>query len=116
MRLVYYLPSLEASGGLERIITFKANYFAEQGNEVTIITSELGDRKPYFPLSPQIRHIDLGVAFDYPYSQSRLIKLLQISIPLSSFPKKVCQSITGTPSGYYHIYFTTGTKFYKQTG
>ena len=78
MRLVYYLPSLEASGGLERIITFKANYFAEQGNEVTIITSELGDRKPYFPLSPQVRHIDLGVAFDYPYSQSRLIKLLNI--------------------------------------
>lgn len=88
MRLIYYLPSLEAPGGLERIITFKANYFAEQGNEVTIITSELGDHKPYFPLSPQVRHIDLGVAFDYPYSQSRLIKLLKYPFRYHRFRKR----------------------------
>ena len=41
MRIVYYLPSLYAPGGLERIITFKANYFAEhlEGYEIYILTS-----------------------------------------------------------------------------
>ena len=29
MKIVYYLPSLVATGGIERIVTFKANYFAE---------------------------------------------------------------------------------------
>ena len=29
MKIAYYLPSLQAPGGIERIVTFKANYFAE---------------------------------------------------------------------------------------
>ena len=29
MKIAYYLPSLYAPGGLERIVTFKANYLAE---------------------------------------------------------------------------------------
>lgn len=88
MKIAYYLPSLEAPGGLERIITFKANYFAEHGDDVTIITSELEGRKPYFPLSPQVRHIDLGVPFDYPYSQSRAIKILKYPFRYYRFRKR----------------------------
>lgn len=88
MKILYYLPSLEAPGGLERIITFKANYFAEHGEEVTIVTSEMGERRPYFPLSPQIRHIDLHVPIDYPYNQSRLKKLLKYPFRYHRFRKK----------------------------
>ena len=42
MKIVYYLPSPYAPGGLERIITFKANFFAEhlEGYEIYILTSE----------------------------------------------------------------------------
>ena len=42
MKIAYYLPSLQAPGGIERIVTFKANYFAEhfEGYDITIITSE----------------------------------------------------------------------------
>ena len=93
MKLVYYLPSLEAPGGLERIITFKANYFAEHGDEVTIITSESGGRKPYFPLSPRVAHIDLGVAFDYPYSQSRLTKLIKYPFRYYRFRKRFARTL-----------------------
>lgn len=89
MKLVYYLPSLEAPGGLERIITFKANYFAEQGNDITIVTSELEGRKPYFPLSSQVRHIDLGVPFDYPYNQTRLLKLIKYPFRYHRFRKRL---------------------------
>ena len=42
MKIVYYLPALYGAGGLERIITFKANYLAEhwKGSEIYILTSE----------------------------------------------------------------------------
>ncbi len=93
MKLVYYLPSLEAPGGLERIITFKAGYFAEQGNDVTILTSELGDRKPYFPLSPKVKHIDLGIAFDYPYNQSHFTKLLKYPFRYRCFQKRFTKTL-----------------------
>ena len=50
MKIAYYLPSLYAPGGLERIVTFKANYLAEhcEGYEVYIITSEQRDRQIHF--------------------------------------------------------------------
>lgn len=59
------MPSLYTSGGLERIISFKANYLADKfGYDVTILTSEQQSKKPYYPLSNRVNHIDLGVVFD----------------------------------------------------
>lgn len=79
MRIVYYLPSLYAPGGLERIITFKANYLAEHFDnyEVYIVTSEQVGKQPHFQLSPKVKHIDLNVPFDWPFNQSRLGKLVK---------------------------------------
>ncbi len=77
MKIVYYLPSLYISGGLERIITCKANYFAEhlKDSEVCIITSEQNNKKPYFKLSPLIQLIDINVLIDTPVNQNKFIKL-----------------------------------------
>lgn len=78
MKIAYYLPSLYAPGGLERIITFKANYFANcgAGHEVYIITSEQGDRPEFYPLSDMVRRIDLDVPFDEPFNRPRWKKIL----------------------------------------
>lgn len=50
MNIAYYLPSLSTPGGLERIITFKANYFAENLKDctVTIITSEQQNKPSFY--------------------------------------------------------------------
>ncbi len=79
MRIVYYLPSLHIPGGLERIITFKANYFADHypDYQVYILTSEQMGKCPHFPLSSNVTHIDLGVNFDWPFNQSRISKLIK---------------------------------------
>ena len=79
MKIVYYLPALYAPGGLERIITFKANYFADhlEGYEIYILTSEQIGRPIYYNLSPKVKHIDLNVPFDWPFNQSRINKLLK---------------------------------------
>ena len=43
IKLVYCIPGLYASGGMERVLTLKANYLAEKlGYDVTIILTEIG--------------------------------------------------------------------------
>lgn len=90
MKIVYYLPSLYAPGGLERIITFKANYFAEhcEEDEIYIITSEQIGRKEFFPLSPKVKRIDLGVPFDWPFNQSRIGKILKYPFRFQKFKQR----------------------------
>ncbi len=90
MKIVYYLPSLHAPGGLERIITFKANYFAEhfENYEVFVVTSEQVGMKPFFELSPKVKHIDLDVTFDWPFQQSRLSKILKYPARYRRFKKR----------------------------
>lgn len=90
MKIAYYLPSLYAPGGLERIVTFKANYLAEhcEGYEVYIITSEQRDREIHFALSPKVKHIDIDVAFDWPFNQSTISKLLKYPFRYHKFRKR----------------------------
>ena len=67
MKIVYIIHGLYNSGGMERILTEKANVFvSEFGDEVTIITSEQKGRKPFFPLDGRVRVIDLGVNYHLP--------------------------------------------------
>ena len=96
MRIVYYLPSLYAPGGLERIITFKANYFAEhlEGYEIYILTSEQVGRPIYYDLSPKVRHIDLNVPFDWPFNQSRVSKLLKYPYRYRLFKQRLSKTLT----------------------
>ena len=91
MKIAYYLPSLQAPGGIERIVTFKANYFAEhfEGYDITIITSEQMGTAPHFPLSPKVKHIDLGVSFDLPYSQSIVSKVLKYPFRYYRFKQRL---------------------------
>lgn len=89
MKIVYYLPSLYTAGGLERIITLKANYFADHfGYSVTIITSEQQGRNPYYELSKNVNHVDLDVPFDLPENQSRIRKLFSYPFKYYLFKKK----------------------------
>ena len=74
MKIAYCIKSLHVAGGMERVITAKANYLVEQGHEVAIITTETMGRKPFFPLHPSIQQIDLGVNYDCIDTSSRLKK------------------------------------------
>lgn len=65
MKIVYCIPSLHNSGGMERVLTQKANYLADKaGYEVYIITSSQKNRKPFFSLSKKIKLIDLGIDYE----------------------------------------------------
>lgn len=64
-KIVYCTPALYMAGGVERVLTLKANYFAEQfGYDVTIILTE-GNGKPLaYPLSDKIKVINLDINFE----------------------------------------------------
>lgn len=65
LKIVYVTPALYMAGGVERVLTLKANYFAElYGYDVTIILTE-GKGKPlFYPLSDKIKVINLDVGFE----------------------------------------------------
>lgn len=89
IKVLYYLPSLYTAGGLERIITLKANYFAEKlGYTVIILTSEQGARAPYYPLSDKIKLIDLNIHFDINSNKSILINVLRYPFKYYLFRKR----------------------------
>ena len=65
LKIVYCTPALYMAGGVERVLTLKANYFAEHfGYDITIILTE-GKNKPlFYPLSDRIKIVNLNVNFE----------------------------------------------------
>lgn len=64
MRIAYCMSCLCSSGGVDRVVSVKANYLADVlGYEVAIITTDQRGREPFFELSPKIKIIDLGINY-----------------------------------------------------
>ena len=65
LKLVYITPALYMAGGVERVLTLKANYFAEQfGYDITIILTEGKDKPLFYPLSDKIKAVNLNIGFE----------------------------------------------------
>jgi len=63
--IVYCTPSLYIPGGVERVLTTKANYLADvAGYTVYIILTDGQNKPPYYPLSSRIRLIRLDIDFE----------------------------------------------------
>lgn len=77
LKLVYITPALYMAGGVERVLTLKANYFAEHfGYDITIILTE-GKGKPlFYPLSDKIKVVNLDVNFEELWDCSFIKKCL----------------------------------------
>ena len=65
LKIVYVTPALYMAGGVERVLSLKASYFAEHfGYDITIILTE-GKGKPlFYPLSNKIKVINLNIGFE----------------------------------------------------
>lgn len=68
MRIAYCIPTLYIAGGMERVLTLKANYLAAlPGYEIAIIITDGKDKKPYFPLNSSIMVHQLDINFEDMY-------------------------------------------------
>ncbi|MBD1422495.1 glycosyltransferase family 4 protein [Sphingobacterium chuzhouense] len=63
MKIVYNILGTFNSGGMERVLANKANYFVAQGLEVAIVTTDQQGRSPYFPLNEAIQLHDLDINY-----------------------------------------------------
>ena len=64
-KIVYCTPALYMAGGVERVLTLKANYFAEYfGYDITIILTEKKGVPLFYPLSDKVKVINFNVNFE----------------------------------------------------
>lgn len=70
MKIVYCLPQLFHPGGIERIVSIKANYLVEvYGYDVTIVVANQKKQVPFFKLHEKIKIVDLNIDYDKALSQ-----------------------------------------------
>ena len=76
LKIVYCTPALYMAGGVERVLTLKANYFAEHfGYDITIILTEGSDKPLFYPLSDKIKVVNLDIGFEELWSCSFVKKV-----------------------------------------
>ena len=64
-KIVYCTPALYMAGGVERVLTLKANYFAEHfGYDITIILTEGKEKGLFYPLSDKVKIVNLDINFE----------------------------------------------------
>ena len=64
-KIVYCTPSLYIPGGVERVLTTKANYLADiAGYDITIVLTDGKGKEPYYPLSHKVKIIQLDINFE----------------------------------------------------
>ena len=89
MTIVYCTDTLYRSGGIESVLTQKANYLAEQlGYRIYIVTFHQKGRKPFFKLSEKVKLIDLDINIRFPFRQRRYMNwepFLKKWAPTSAF-------------------------------
>lgn len=75
MRIVYLYSSFTIAGGADRVVIEKANYMAEHGHDVTIITDSQHNRLAFYPLSSKVKLMDLAIDFEQEYKYNPLIRI-----------------------------------------
>jgi glycosyltransferase involved in cell wall biosynthesis len=75
-KIVYCTPALYMAGGVERALSIKANYFSDKfGYDITIILTEGADKPLFYPLSSNIKVVNLNIGFEELWKCSFLKKV-----------------------------------------
>ncbi len=93
-KIVYCTPALYMAGGVERVLTLKANYFAEHfGYDITIILTEGKDKPLFYPLSDKVKIINLNIGFEELWGCSFIKKVLLYLKKQHRFRKALTQEL-----------------------
>ena len=77
LKIVYCTPALYMAGGVERVLTLKANYMTDVlGYDITIILTEGKDKPLFYPLSKKIKVVNLDVDFEALWTCSFAMKII----------------------------------------
>lgn len=89
MKILYCIAGTRHSGGMERVLTNKANWLVQHGYEVMIATTDQQGERPFFALDERIRCYDLGIGYEENNGKSFLNKLIHYPIKLFKHKKRL---------------------------
>lgn len=93
-KIVYCTPSLYIPGGVERVLTTKANYLADvAGYDITIVLTDGKAKKSYYPLSPKVKIIQLDINFEELWHLSFFKKIFVYLKKQRIFKKKLTDTL-----------------------
>ncbi len=97
MRILYCIPHLYNSGGMERVLTQKVNWLAAHtSHEITILTTErvpAGTPKCYFSLSGKVQVEELNIDFNADYTKPLLSKYYAHMRRMSAYKRALTKYI-----------------------
>ena len=94
LKIAYCTPALYMAGGVERVLSLKANYFAEHFNyDITIILTEGKDKPLFYPLSDKIKIVHLDVNFEELWACSFVKKIFVYLKKQGIFKKKLSEEL-----------------------
>ena len=95
MKLVFCTPQIIGSGGVERVLAQRLNYFVEKfGYDVTVITTENNsiiyeNKPPFFYFNSKIKIIDLKISYTNVLNCNFIKKKIKINLLKSNHLKKL---------------------------
>lgn len=90
LKIVYCTPALYLAGGMERVMTLKANYFAEHfGYDITIIITDGKGKEPFYALSDKVKVVNLDIGFEELWNQPFLKKIILYLKKQRQYKKKL---------------------------
>lgn len=90
MKIVYCIPFLFNSGGMERVLTEKVNYLVRFGGyDITIITTDQEGKPIYFPLDPRVKVVDFDLNFSRHYHYGLVRKYIVHHRKLAEYKRKL---------------------------
>ena len=93
-KIVFCTPAIYSAGGIERVVTVKASYFAEHlGYHVFVIVTEGKGRDSYFSLSDKVEVINFELDFEELWKVSFLKKIAIYIRKQRQFKKKLVSEL-----------------------
>ena len=91
MKIFYIYTALLTKGGADRVLTEKANWLAEHGYDVSIITDTQMGRPPIFPLSEKVKLHDLAIDFSQEYNHCLPLRIWWYLKLMKQYKRKLKQ-------------------------
>ena len=95
VKIVYCTPSIYIAGGIERVLTTKVNYLANQEDrfDITIILTDGYGKEPFYPLSDKVHVINLNIGFEELWGMSFIKKVFAYLIKQRQFKRLLKQEL-----------------------
>ena len=112
MRIIYCLDEMSHPGGIGRVTSLKANWWAEHGHEVWVVTANQCGAKDYYELHPSVKRKDFAIGFQLGIDNGNLLmKALRKLGKMRRYRRELTSFIYGVKPDIVVSTFTNDSDF-----